>query len=200
MTQFEALYGYKAPNMTWTTDSRVKAVQDVMQHREQLNSLLREQLLKATNRIKQMSDKQMSDKHRAYREFQIGDEVYLKLQPYKQTSLALRRNLKLTARYFGPYKIQNRIGQVAYKLDLPANLKIHPIFHVSLLKKKVGKKGLISIDPPEVASNGQLKIYPAVVLDQRVITRQNRAVIQLFIQWTNMRPTELTWEDYTVLR
>ncbi|XP_039026373.1 uncharacterized protein LOC120159959 [Hibiscus syriacus] len=109
----------------------------------------------------------MSDKHITDREFQIGDKVYLKLQPYKQTSLALRRNLKLAARYFGPYKIQNRIGQVAYKLDFPANSKIHPVFHMSLLKKKVGKKGLISIDPPEVASDGQLKIYPPLVLDQQ---------------------------------
>ncbi|KAE8690574.1 hypothetical protein F3Y22_tig00110894pilonHSYRG00006 [Hibiscus syriacus] len=63
------------------------------------------------------------------REFQEGDEVYLKLQPYRQTSLALMKNLKLAARFFGPYKIQKRIGQVTYKLELPPESKSHPVFH-----------------------------------------------------------------------
>ena len=56
------------------------------------------------------------DKKRTKRELQNGDEVYLKLQPYKQTSLALRNNLKLSSRYYGPYIVIARIGKVAYKL------------------------------------------------------------------------------------
>ena len=68
---------------------------------------------------------------------EVGDLVYLKLQTSRQASLALRKNLKLSSKYFGPYKVLAKIGIVAYKRQLSPSAKIHPIFHVSLLKKKV---------------------------------------------------------------
>ncbi|XP_039069269.1 uncharacterized protein LOC120215764 [Hibiscus syriacus] len=155
--------------------------------RDQLNKLLKEQLSKASNRMKQI------DRHITDREFNVGDEVYLKLQPYRHTSLALRKNLKLVARYFGPYKIQQRIGQVAYMLQLPSNSKLHLVFHISLLKKNVGKGRVPSIDPSDIKTDGQLKVYPTIVLNKRIVKRHNQAVTQLLIQWTNMGPTEATW-------
>lgn len=73
-----------------------------------------------------------ADKRRTEREFVVGDWVYLKLQPYRQTSLALRRNLKLSSKYYGPYLILEKVGLVAYKLALPMQSKINLVFHVSL--------------------------------------------------------------------
>lgn len=64
--------------------------------------------------------------------------MYLRLQPYKQTSLAVRKTLKLSPRFYGPFEIMDRVGTVAYKLKMPSYSKIHPVFHVSLLKKKLG--------------------------------------------------------------
>ena len=67
----------------------------------------------------------------------MGDHVYLKLQPYVQSSVALRSNQKPAYRFFGPFKIVAHIGLVAYKLDLPPHCKIHLVVHVSQLKKHV---------------------------------------------------------------
>lgn len=69
-------------------------------------------------------------------EFQVGDWVYFKLHPYGQTSIATWQHQKLSR---CPYKVLERIGQVAYKLNLPQTSKIHQVFHVSLLKPHKGE-------------------------------------------------------------
>ncbi|GMJ10448.1 hypothetical protein HRI_004714000 [Hibiscus trionum] len=195
LTPFEALYGYKPPMLNWEGNSTVNSVQEIMHNRQQLNKILKEQLLKAQNRMKQCADKKRSE-----RTFQEGDEVYLKLQPYKQSSLAIRNNVKLAARFYGPYTVKKRIGLVAYELDLPSHAKLYLVFHVSLLKKKVGANVVTSLNPPKMDDIGQLKVYPALVLDKRMVKRNNEAVTQLLIQWSNLRAENATWEDYTVLK
>ena len=66
----------------------------------------------------------MANKHRSDRQFSVGDFVYVKLQAYRQVSIAARANEKLAPKYFGPYPMISRIGVVAYELKLPDHAKI----------------------------------------------------------------------------
>ena len=121
------MYGYSPPGFSWDASSKahVATVQALLKDKEQLSRLMIDQLQKAQQRMKHYADRNRVD-----RQFQVGDEVYLKLQPYRHTSLALRKNLKLSSKYYGPYPVISRIGAVAYKLKLPDTSKLHPVFHV----------------------------------------------------------------------
>jgi hypothetical protein len=75
--------------------------------------------------------KMQADKKRSDRVFQLGDRVFMKLQPYIQSSVAPRAHHKLLLKFYGPYTVLERIGDAAYRLQLPVNSRIHPysMFH-----------------------------------------------------------------------
>lgn len=113
--------------------TNLQGVEEMLNERQQQWSVLKD-LLEAA----QLRMKHFADCNRTEREFKVGDWVYLKLQPYRQVTVALRKNMKLSAKYFGPYELLEKLGPVAYKLALPETSRIHPVFHVSQLKKSVG--------------------------------------------------------------
>jgi len=68
----------------------------------------------------------------------VGDLVFLRLKPYNKSTLKRSGVEKIKPRFYGPYKIIRKVGEVAYELELPLNRKIHNVFHVSYLKKVLG--------------------------------------------------------------
>ena len=85
--------------------------------------------------------KQHVDQHRNERSFEVGDWVFLWLQPYKQMSLKQsKKEHKLSPKYYGSYKVLQKIGTMAYKLELPTTSRVHLVFHVSCLKKVISDK------------------------------------------------------------
>lgn len=74
--------------------------------------------------------------------------VLLKVQPYKQLSLKSAMLQKLASKYYGPYLVTEKIGKIAYRLQLPPAAKIHDVFHVSLLKRYESNQHSICHDPP----------------------------------------------------
>ena len=127
-TLYEAVYGQAPPiHLPYLPgESKVAVVAKCLQDREDMLLMLKFHLFHAQHRMKQFADQ-----HRTDRSFEIGDYVYVKLQPYRQKSVVLRSNQKLTPKYFGPYKIIDKFGAVAYKMDLPSTSQIHTVFHVS---------------------------------------------------------------------
>jgi hypothetical protein len=73
------------------------------------------------------------DSKRTPRKFNIGDHVYIRVSP-KKSSLILGRYTKLAPRYSGPFEVLEQIGLIPYQLALPTTVKVHDVFHVSLLK------------------------------------------------------------------
>jgi hypothetical protein len=111
-------------------------VEDHIEHQQQVLQILKDNLTMAHNRMKQQADQ-----HRSERSFEVGDCVFLRLQPYKQMSLKqAKKDNKLSPKYYGPYKVLQNIGTMAYKLELPASSRVHPVFHVSCLNKVIGDK------------------------------------------------------------
>lgn len=116
----------------------------------------------------------------------------MKLQPYIQTSLANRSSNKLSFRYFGPFKIVDRIGSVAYRLALPETSSIHPVFHVSQLKKAISASQQVPAELPD--SSIQLQV-PLRILDCRLHRHSKDMIPQVLVQWSNLPPQLSTWED-----
>ena len=113
--------------------------------------------------------KAVIDAHRRDVQFEEDDLVYLKIQPYRQRSLANRKNEKLAPRHYGPYEVLEKIGAVAYKLKLPPYSTIHLVFHVSQLKKAVGATQLPQPLPAQLAADMELHAKPTAVLGIRPV-------------------------------
>ncbi|WVY96655.1 hypothetical protein V8G54_028806 [Vigna mungo] len=123
-----------------------------------------------------------------------------KLQPYRQHSVALRKNQKLSMRFFGPFPVIQRIGQVAYKLLLPPTTKIHPVFHCSQLKLCKGDPSQSYVPLPITHTELPPVIQPAAILQSRLILRGSHQVPQHLVQWEGIDMDNATWEDQSTLQ
>jgi hypothetical protein len=124
------------------------------------------------------------DKHRAERSFQVGEQVLLKLQPYTMSSVANRPYPKLAFKKFGPYRVLQKIGSVAYKLELPVDSQVHPVFHVSRLKPFTPDFSPVFSDLPKVAELDKGQPALEEILDRRLVKKGNAAIPQVLIRWS----------------
>ncbi|PNY02721.1 hypothetical protein L195_g026040, partial [Trifolium pratense] len=130
----------------------------------------------------------------------VGEWVFLKLRPHRQQSVAKRINQKLAARFYGPFEIVDRIGEVAYKLKLPDHSKIHPVFHASLLKKVIGNYHAQSELPKELEITAEEDVYPEKILGSRVVMQNGVATHQSLVQWKHKSLDDVTWEENSFLK
>ena len=92
--------------------------------------LIQQRILTAQSR-----QKSYYDKHKSQREFEVGSSVLLKVSPIRGVKRFGKKG-KLSTWFVGPFRILKKVGEVAYQLELPENMKgIHNVFHVSMLRK-----------------------------------------------------------------
>ncbi|XP_027103329.1 uncharacterized protein [Coffea arabica] len=92
-------------------------------------------------------------------------------------------------------QIVAKVGAVAYKLLPPDKARIHPVFHVSLLKKRVGNTQAVEPTLPAIDSADQCLLEPEKILQRRATMRNSQPVIQYLVKWNHLSESESSWED-----
>ncbi|WVZ56554.1 hypothetical protein U9M48_007063, partial [Paspalum notatum var. saurae] len=175
---------------------RVTFGPDLVTQAEEQVRFIRENLKRAESR-----QKSYSDRRRRPLVFKEGDHVYLRVSPMKGVHRFGVKG-KLAPRYVGPFKISEKCGPVAYRLELPPRLAaVHDIFHVSQLKKclKVPEE---EIDTSQIQIEPDLtyEAKPVKVLDQKQRSTRRSTVTMYKVQWSEHTEEEATWETEEYLR
>ncbi|GJZ02062.1 putative reverse transcriptase domain-containing protein [Tanacetum coccineum] len=125
----------------------------------------------------------------------FGDKVMLKVSPWKGVVRFGKRG-KLNPRYAGPFKVLERVGDVAYKLELPEVLnRVHNMFHVSNLKKCYADEPLaVPLDGLHFDDKLQFVEEPVEIMDREVKQLRRSRVPIVKVRWNSRRGPEFTWE------
>ncbi|KAA0051482.1 putative retrotransposon protein, identical [Cucumis melo var. makuwa] len=134
-------------------------------------------LIRENLRIGQDRQKSYADKRRRNLEFQVGDQVFLKLSPWRGV-IRFGRKGKLSPRYIGPYQIMERVGPTAYRLELPIELaRIHDVFHVSMLRKYIPDPShVLQEQPVELKEDLSYVEEQVQILDRKEQVLRNKMI------------------------
>ncbi|XP_038874969.1 uncharacterized protein LOC120067488 [Benincasa hispida] len=153
--------------------------------------LIRENLKTARDRQKSYTDKRRRDL-----EFEVGYQVFLRLSPCKEV-LRFGRKGKLSPCYIGHYEIIERVGPVAYKLQLHPELTcIHNVFHVSTLRKYIPDPMHVLVEQPiQLKENLSYEEETVQILDSKEQMLRNKIIPLVKVLWNNHGAGEVTWES-----
>ncbi|XP_070002402.1 uncharacterized protein [Nicotiana sylvestris] len=152
-------------------------------------------IIKDRLKTAQSRQKYYSNIRRRDLEFKEDDWVFLKVSPMKGV-MRFGKNGKLSLRYIGLYKIIQRIGQVAYKLELPSEMSlVHPVFYVSVLREVVGDPStIVPVDTIEVNEELLYEEVLVAILDRQVRKLRNKEIDSVKVVWRNQKVEEAIWE------
>jgi hypothetical protein len=111
-----------------------------------------------------------------------------------------KKDNKLSPKYYGPYKVLQKIGAMAYKLELPTSSQVHLVFHVSCLKKVIGDKIPVQTILPELDEEGKIILEPESITDTRIRQLRNRSISEYLIKWRKLSTEDFTWEDESFIQ
>ncbi|MCO5550079.1 hypothetical protein L7F22_003558 [Adiantum nelumboides] len=177
------------------TDEKCPSAADFLTNIQANLKIAQAKLQQAAERAKHYADKK-----RSARVFKLGDKVFLQV-PGKSTSLSIGKCPKLSPRYCGPWKIVKKLSDVAYRLELPPGCRVHPVFHVSKLRKYISKddnliEATVSLqEQPSAVDHG-----PDKILDRREKRLRNRTLQEYLVAWKGLPLTDATWESDALIR
>jgi hypothetical protein len=186
-TPFKVVFGRDPPTLASYQPgvARVVALDKQLQHRDEFLAEIRERLLQAQDFIKQSYDKNHRDVH-----FEVGDWVWLRLHQRSAVAIKDKTAANLAPRYYGPYEVLERIGSLAYRLRLPAKVRIHDVIHVAYLKKFEGDAPTVIAPLPPVV-HGRAVPVPAAV----VRARPTLDSWEILVRWVGRDHADATWEE-----
>nr|GEZ81959.1 putative reverse transcriptase domain-containing protein [Tanacetum cinerariifolium] len=187
-----ALFGQKCRSPVYWSKVRDSQLTGPELIRETTKKIVQIKNRLLTTRSRQKS---YADVRRKPMEFEVGDEVMLKVSLWKGVIHFGKRG-KLSPRYIEPFEIIERIGPMAYKLELPEKLHgIHNTFHVSNLKKCLADGNLV-ISLEEVRLNDKLHFIeePVEIMDREVKQLKQSRIPIVKVRWNSRRGPENTWE------
>jgi len=192
MSPYEAFYGRKC-----RTTICLEEVQERKLLGPEMVQLTTDKVRVIKKRMKEAQDRQKSyaDRRRRPLEFQVGDKVFLNVAHWKGI-IWFGVKGKVTPRYIGPFEIKERIGPVAYQLELHVYLdKIHNVFHVSFLwKAKIDPSRVLPQVPMKIKGDLTMKTKPVKILDWDEKLLRNKRVSLVRVLWRSSRiEDEETW-------
>ena len=173
MSRFEALYGRSCNTpISWSDPvNKVLIGPDMLADMEHEMQVIKKNLNATQDR-----QKSYADQNRLLKELQVGEHVYLHTKQ-KKSSLQIGSCAKLAPRFYGPFNIVERIGLVAYQLALPPTVKVHDVFHISLLNKYVKDVDhVIDWYVLQVEPDGEFQPEPQCILQKKVLMIWNLAI------------------------
>jgi len=166
-----------------TEDSQASSAQAFIEHMDSIRARAKELLLAARQRQKAFADKSRRELTLA-----VNSRVMLSTQNLRLHTTKAR---KFLPRWIGPYKVVECLGPVAYRLELPATLKVHDVFHVGLLKPYTGSATAADI-PPAIAGDDQVSVHR--IKHHRERSRGNNQVFKEYlVTWSGCGPDHTCW-------
>ncbi|GJU63564.1 reverse transcriptase domain-containing protein [Tanacetum coccineum] len=189
---FKALYGRKCRSpILWAEVGEGQLIgPELVQETTEKISHIKDRLKVARDR-----QKSYADKRRKPLEFSVGDYVLLKVSHWKGV-VRFRKKGKLAPRFVGPFKIIEKVGPVAYQLDLPEELNgVHDTFHMSNLKKCLADPTLkVPLDEIQVDAKLNFMEDPVEIFEKEFKKLKHSRIVIVKVQWNSKRGPEFTWE------
>ena len=168
---------------------------DLIKESEEKVKLIRDRL-----KIAQSRQKSYADSKRKEVTYEVGDRAYLRVSPLRGVKRFGVKG-KLAPRFVGPYRILERMGEVAYKLELPEGLLgVHDVFHVSQLKKchaemaDIPLNDTVPLEAIQLDNNLTYEEKPVKILEFDSQVTRNKVIKFRKVQWSHHTEEEATWE------